>query len=297
MANTDVGIAAGGLGKTIAAAIIQFNKAAVTPSTITMAAAMSGSNVVQFPVYAKLATSAVTNEATGDEDTEVAATSITTAATNVEVLRNHINARVTDLAAHGNADALMVNAGQVLGNAVAAEFDTNVCALYDGFATSKGTDDSLRFIDIMDALASLEVNDAPRPYSAVLHPQQMYGAFGLSNELSTTAVSSSVGALAHGGAINVADQFYSAGFVTNVAGIDFFTSPQVADGDTGRKKGAIYSKTAIGAGFIDFGAGNFIQLATERNELGASTNLVANGYWAVSELVDLHGVEIHTEIS
>ena len=48
---------------------------------------------------------------------------------------------------------------------------------------------------------------------------------------------------------------------------------------------------------MDFGAGNFIELRTERNELGASTNLVANGYWAASELVDLHGVEIHTEIS
>ena len=34
MANTDVGVAAGGLGKTIAAAIVQFNKAAVTPATI-----------------------------------------------------------------------------------------------------------------------------------------------------------------------------------------------------------------------------------------------------------------------
>ena len=297
MANTDVGIAAGGLGKTIAAAIVQFNKAAVTPATISMAAAVRGSNTVQFPVYAKLAVSAVENEATGDEDTEVAATSITTAATNVEVLRNHINARVTDLAAYGNSDALMVNAGQVLGNAVAAEFDANICALYDGFATSKGSDDSLRFLDIMDAVASLETNDAARPYSAVLHPQQMYGAFGLSNELSTTAVSSSVGAFAHGGAINVADQFYSAGFVTNIAGISFYTSPQVIDGSTGRKKGAIYSKTALGAGFIDFGGGNFIQLATERNELGASTNLVANGYWAAGELVDLHGVEIHTEIS
>ena len=297
MANTDVGIAAGGLGKTIAAAIVQFNKAAVTPATLSMAAAQQGSNVVQFPVYSKLGVTAVENEATGDEDTEVAATSITTVATNVEVLRNHINARVTDLAAHGNADALMVNAGQVLGNAVAAEFDANVCALYDGFATTKGTDDSLRFIDIMDALASLETNDAPRPYSAVLHPQQMYGSFGLSNDLAITQTSSSTGAFAHGGAVSVGEQFYRAGFVTNIAGIDFFTSPQVIDGSTGRKKGAIYSKTAIGAGFIDFGAGNFIQIATERNELGASTNIVANGYWAVSELVDLHGVEIHTEIS
>ena len=297
MANTDVGIAAGGLGKTIAAAIVQFNKASVTPATISMAAAVKGSNTVQFPVYTKLATSAVTNEATGDEDTEVAATSITTAATNVEVLRNHINARVTDLAAYGNSDALMVNAGQVLGNAVAAEFDANICALFDGFATSKGTDDSLRFIDIMDAVASLETNDAPRPYSAVLHPQQVYGSFGLSNELALTATSSSVGAFAHGGAVSVGEQFYKAGFVTSIAGIDFFTSPQVIDGSTGRKKGAIYSKTALGAGYIDFGGGNFIQLETERNALGASTNLVANGYWAVSELVDLHGVEIHTEIS
>ena len=297
MANTDVGIAAGGLGKTIAAAIVQFNKAAVTPGTVSLQAAQPGSNVVQFPVYAKLGVSDVTNEATGDEDTEVAATSITTAATNVEVLRNHINARVTGLAAHGNADALLVNAGQVLGNAVAAEMDANICALFDGFATSKGTDDGLRFLDIMDAVASLETNDAPRPYSAVLHPQQMYGSFGLSNELATTATASSVGAFAHGGASFVGDQFYRAGFVTSLAGIDFYTSPQVIDGATGRKKGAIYSKTAIGVGFIDFGGGNFIEMKTERNELGASTNLVANGYWAVSELVDLHGVEIHTEIS
>ena len=297
MANTDVGVAAGGLGKTIAAAIVQFNKAAVTPTTISMVAAAQGSNVVQFPIYSKLGVSDVTNEATGDEDTEVAATSITTAATSVEVLRNHINARVTDLASYGNSDALMVNAGQVLGNAVAAEFDANICALYDGFATSKGSDDSLRFLDIMDALASLETNDAPRPYSAVLHPQQMYGSFGLSNELALTATNSSVGAFAHGGASSVGDQFYNAGFVSSIAGIDFYTSPQVIDGATGRKKGAIYSKTAVGAGYIDFGAGNFIELRTERNELGASTNLVANGYWAVSELVDLHGVEIHTEIS
>ena len=297
MANTDVGVAAGGLGKTIAAAIVQFNKAAVTPATISMAAAVKGSNSVQFPVYSKLGVSDVTNEATGDEDTEVAATSLTTAATTVEILRNHINARVTDLAVHGNEDALMINAGQVLGNAVAAEFDANICARFDDFATSKGTDDSLRFIDIMDAVASLETNDAPRPYSAVLHPQQMYGSFGLSNELALTATASSVGAFAHGGAASVGEQFYGAGFVTSLAGISFFTSPQVIDGATGRKKGAIYAKTALGCGYLDFGGGNFIQIATERNELGASTNVVANGYWASAELVDLHGVEIHTEIS
>jgi hypothetical protein len=298
MANTDVGVAAGGLGKTIAAAIVQFNKAAVTPDLISMVAAVKGSNTVQFPVYSKLAVTAVTNEATGDEDTEVSATSITTAATSVEILRNHINARVTDLAAHGNADALMVNAGQVLGNAVAAEFDANICARFDAFATSKGTStEGLRFLDIMDAVASLEANDAPRPYAAVLHPQQMYGSFGLSNELGqVAAVNGSNGAFA--GGTSAAEAFLSAGFVTSMAGVNFYTSPQVIDGaDATEKKGAVFAKTALGAGYIDFGGGNFIEMRTERNELGASTNLVANGYWNSAELVDLHGVEIHTEIS
>ena len=50
---SDVGVAAGGLGKTIAAAIVQFNKASVTPRTVSMAPAVAGSNTVQFPIYAK----------------------------------------------------------------------------------------------------------------------------------------------------------------------------------------------------------------------------------------------------
>ena len=248
-------------------------------------------------MWAKVASSSVENDSAGGEGGDSALVDLTSAATTVEVLRNSVAVGVTDLVAHGSSEAYLAQAGSVIGNAVAAEFDNHVFAKFDGFGTTKGTDDSLRFLDIMDALASLEANDAPRPYSAVLHPQQMYGSFGLSNELSTTAVSSSVGALAHGGAINVADQFYSAGFVTNVAGINFYTSPQVADGDTGRKKGAIYAKTALVAGFIDFGGGNFIEVKTDRNELGAQTQIVANGYWAVDEGVDLHGVEIHTEIS
>ena len=299
MANTDTGVAQGGLGITIAAAIVQFNKAAVTPATISMAAAAKGSHSVTFPLYTKLAVSAVTNEAADDEDTEVAATSITTTPKNIEILRNHINARVTDLAVHGNTDALMVNAGQVLGNAVAAEFDANICARYDAFATSKGTSsDGLKFLDIMDAVASLESNDAPRPFSAVLHPLQMYGTYGLSNEFGSTAVQGSNAAFHGMGGTKIADQFMNAGFVTSLAGINFYTSPQVADGsDSTEKKGGIYAKTALGCGYMDFGGGSFIEVRTERNELGASTNIVCNGYWASDELVDLHGVEIFTEIS
>ena len=83
MAVTDVGVAAGGLGKTVAAAIVQFNKAAVTPKTITMVPALAGSNTVQIPVYSKMAASAVTNSAAGAEETTGSAASITSAAVNI----------------------------------------------------------------------------------------------------------------------------------------------------------------------------------------------------------------------
>ena len=99
MAVTDVGVAQGGLGKTVAAAIVQFNKAAVTPRTITMVPAQAGSNTVAIPVYTKVAASSVTNSASGAEETTGSATSITTAAGSLEVLRNNIFAQVTDLAA------------------------------------------------------------------------------------------------------------------------------------------------------------------------------------------------------
>ena len=193
---------------------------------------------------------------------------------------------------------LLVNAGKVLGNAVAAEFDNHVCALFDGFATSKGAStEGLRWLDVMDAVASLEANDAPRPYSAVLHPQQMYGSFGLSNELGqVAAVNGSNGAFAGGS--SASEQFMGAGFVTSLAGINFYTSPQVADGsDSTEKKGAIFAATALGCGYIDFGGGNFIQLETQRQAAEAGTDIVANGYWEIAETVDLHGVEIFTEIS
>ncbi len=301
---SDVGVSAGGLGVAIAAAIVQLNKAAVTPQCITMVSAPQGTNTVKFPLYTKHdvtnANYGVKNMASGAEETDANLTSIETTAVSLEVLRNAIRAEISDLAAYGNEDALMVNAGTQLGNDIAKEFDLNVCALFDGFATSKGTSThGLKFVDIMDALASLEANDAPRPYHAVLHPQQMYGSFGLSNEFGSSTLNESNASFnGIGSTGGVGEQFLGAGFVTSLAGINIYTSTSVPDGgDATEKKGAIFSSTAIGCGYIDQGGGNFVQMAQEREEKSAKTIMVANAYYAVSELVDLHGVEIHTEIS
>ena len=293
---TDTNVATGGLGTTIAAAIVQFNKAAVAPPLVSMNAAVSGTNTVQFPVYTKLTpSSAVTEEAEGTEGTEIDATAITTTAITVEILRNHINAKVTDLAAHANGDALMLNAGRVLGNAVATKFDYDTCLLMDGFATSVGGAAVSTHLGLLfDAVANLEKNDAPRPYSAILHPLQVWGSFGLTNELSNVAVVQSNGGLSQ--SQGVGEEFRRAGFATQLGGITIYTSPQVVS-TSDQHKGGIFSQDAIGCGFLDFGGGNFIQLESERNALGAQTNIVCNAYFEIIETVDLHGVEIHTETS
>ena len=294
--DTDVGVGYSA-GITTAAAIVQFNKANVTFPLISTAYAAKGTINVTFPEWSKVAASSVTNNAAGSEGDTQNAVVLTSVANTVEVLRQNIHANVTDLIIHGTTENAIAQSGQVLGNAVATEFDLNVCALFDAFATSKGTStEGMQFLDVMDAVASLEANDAPRPYSAVLHPLQMWGSFGLSNELGAAAVNESNAAF-NGNTI-ASDQFFGTGFATSLGGVNFYTSAQVADGsDSTEKKGAIFAKTALGAGLVDTGSGSFIEIRTEREETSASTVVVANGYWAVTELVDLHGVEIFTEIS
>lgn len=296
---TDVGQMAGySAGVTVAQAILQFNKANVLFPLITVGYASKGSVNVVFPEWGKVGVGSVTSNSAHAEGDFQDAVALTNAHNTTEVLRNNITANVTDLVAHGTTENALVQVGEVLGNAIATKFDNLGMAFFDGFNTSKGVNtEGLRFLDIMDAVASLEANDAPRPYSAVLHPSQVYGTFGLSNEFGISTVNTSNGAFNGGHAMSVGDQFMGAGFVTSIAGINFFTSSQVPAGGSGEVKGGIFAKTAIGVACIDTGGGSFIQIASEREETQASTVVTANGYFAFTELVDLHGVEIHTEIA
>jgi len=294
---TDVGVAAGGLGKTIAAAIVQFQKANVLSPCVTMVPAANGTNVVQFPIYTKhdvtSGTYGVGNLASGAEETAATLTSMETTAISAEVLRNAIRAEISDLAAYGNSDALLVNTGQVLGNDIAKEFDINVCALFDSFsATSNDTTNGISFNDIWQAVALLEAADAPRPYHCVLHPKQMWGAFGLSKETNSLAGGGTFAAGTNKGN----EQFFGAGFIQELGGVRFYTSPSV-DVTSDNACGAIFSQAALGVGYIDFGGGNFVQLTSERDESTAKTIVVANGYWEEKVLVNGYGVEIKTNVA
>ncbi len=302
MAYTDTDVATGGLGLAIGGAIVQFNKVAVMPQLINMVPCPKGSVTARVPVYTKLGISNVETASAGAEgaaNQEV----ITTTPTDIEVLRNHIDILITDLAAHGNNDALMVNAGQAIGNAVALEFDAQcLTGRVDEFATEVGANTTgMSMSKLFTAVAKLEENSAPRPYACVLHPLNMWGDFGITNEMGGFGVGTghqtineTSGALSGGNAVGSA--LSSAGFVSNLGGVNMYTSPStsIADG-AGTAQGGVFAKTAIACAYIDFGGGNFVQLETQRDADLAGTELVANGYFAFGETVDLHGVTLLNE--
>ena len=123
----------------------------------------------------------------------------------------------------------------------------------------------------------------------------MWGDFGITNEMgSVAAVNESNGALSGGNAVG--STLSSAGFISNLGGVSIFTSPStsIADG-AGTSQGGVFAKTAIACAYIDFGGGNFVQLETQRDADLAGTELVANGYFAFGETVDLHGVTLLNE--
>tara|TARA_Y100001973_G_C5192142_1_gene331668 strand:+ start:107 stop:997 length:891 start_codon:yes stop_codon:yes gene_type:complete len=294
MAYTDTDVSTGALDLAIGGAIVQFNKVAVMPQTLNMVACPQGSVTARIPVYAKLGISNVETASAGAEgatNSEV----ITTAPKDIEVLRNHIDVTITDLAAYGNADALMVNAGQAIGNAVALEFDTQACALIDDFATTVGTDATgMSMSKLFAAVGNLEKNDAPRPYSCVLDPLSVWGDFGISNELGSVAVNESAGALNSAGS-GVGEALRGAGQVSVLGGVKILSSSAVPSSGAGTAQGGCFAKTAIGCAYIDFGGGGFVQIETQRDSKAASTDMTANGYFGFLETVDLHGVTILNE--
>ena len=290
--DTDVAVGASS-GVTTAAAILQLNKAAVAPALLNMQQAASGAVSVTFPTWTKLGLAA--ESSAGAEGADVAVTDLQSVATTVEILRQSITAQVTDLVAHGSNGNMLAQAGLVLGNSVAARFDKKIADLLDNFATTAGAaTTSMSWNDIMNAVGSLEKNDAPRPFAAMFHPLQVWGSQGISSELGSVATEQSKGAFSGGNAVG--NEFASAGFVASIGGVNIYTSPQVA-GSSDHHTGAIFAKTALSVGYIDQGGGSFIQVQSARNILGASTLISANGYFEAIETVDLHGVTMNTETS
>ena len=254
MAETDTGVAQGGLGKIIGDAVIAFNHTNVMLPLVTSKQAVKGAITVQFPDYTKVASSSVAEVADGVDEADV--TSITTAARSCTVSEHVIRADVTDLARMGNADDLVGNVGNILGNAVAAKLDDDLVELGKSFSqTECGAGSSLALSHIFGSMRQLRAAGAPFPYNLVLSPKQVWGGKGLislthntaldtaGSSTTDTATARSIGLLGSKG-----EEAINTGFVGNFAGFNVYWSDQIDEdvSSGGDAAGFAFSKGAVG---------------------------------------------------
>jgi len=294
MAETDTGVAQGGLGKTIGDAVIAFNHTNVMLPLVTSKQAVKGAITVQFPDYTKVASSSVAAATDGGDHTTVA--SITTAARSALVSEHVIRADVSDLARMGNADDLAGNVGAVLGNAVAAKLDADLTALGTGFSqTECGAGTSLALSHVFGSMRQLRAAGAPFPYNLVLSPKQVWGGKGLISLLHDDAVTGSnskpMSLMGNKGEEAIAN-----GWVGSIAGFNCYWSDQIEEdvGSGGDAAGFAFSKGAIGCAI---GPEGLIRMETERNASFRTTEYVATGFWGETEIHDAYGVYILTDVS
>ena len=169
MAETDTGVAQGGLGKIIGDAVRAFKHVNVMYPLVTAKQAVQGAITVQFPDYTKVASSAVAAATDGGDHTTIQ--SITTAARSATISEHVIRADVSDLARMGNAENLTENVGQILGNAVAAKLDDDCVELGKSFSqTECGAGTSLALSHAFGSMRQLRAAGAPFPYNLVEMP-------------------------------------------------------------------------------------------------------------------------------
>ena len=294
MAETDTGVAAGGLGKIIGDAVIAFNHANVMLPLVTSKQAVKGAITVGFPDYTKLATSDVGTPGDGADETTV--TSVTTAARNCTISEHVIRADVSDLAVMGNADDLTGNVGAVLGNAVAAKLDDDLVELGKTFSqTECGAGTSLALSHVFGSMRQLRAAGAPFPYNLVLSPKQVWGAKGLialTNDAAVTGSNSKPLSLLG----NKGEEAMATGMIGNIAGFDVYWSDQIDEdvSSGGDAAGFAFSKGAVG---LAIGPEGLMRLETERNASFRTTEYVVTGFWGECEIKDAFGVYILSDVS
>ena len=294
MAETDTGVAQGGLGKVIGDAVIAFNHANVMLPLVTTKQAVKGAITVGFPDYTKLATSDVGTPGDGADETTV--TSVTTAARNCTISEHVIRADVSDLAVMGNADDLTGNVGAVLGNAVAAKLDDDLVELGKTFSqTECGAGTSLALSHVFGSMRQLRAAGAPFPYNLVLSPKQVWGAKGLialTNDAAVTGSNSKPLSLLG----NKGEEALQTGMLGSIAGFNVYWSDQIDEdvSSGGDAAGFAFSKGAVGLGI---GPEGLIRIETERNASFRTTEYVAVGFWGQVEIKDAFGVYILSDVS
>ncbi len=285
MATGDSGNFAGGLLEIIESeALIKFSDANVTMPLISVKGEPKADQITFIAYNAGSNTLTSGDVAATAEGTVTPSTALDTEKKTATLDMYSVMVPIYDEAMLSNADDVASNVGALVGNALAAKVDSLVNAEYDNFSNSVGSSTAALSVDnLFSALQSLKSNSAMGAPNAVLDPRQIWGTYGVHNDLVTAAQFAGAG---------VQDEGARSGFVQKIAGIGIHSSPEFTEASNA-VKGGVFTQGALGFGY----AGELFRLESYREGSYLRDNIIGSGFWDVVEIIDAWGVEVHTQTS
>lgn len=285
MAAGDSGNFAGGLLEVIESeALIKFSEANVTVPLVTLKGEPKADQITFIAYNSGSNTLTSGDVAATAEGTVTPSTQLDTEKKTATLDMYSVMVPMYDEAQLSNADNIASNVGELIGNALASKADSLLNALFDGFSNSVGASDAALSVDnLFDALSNLKQNSAMGQPHAVLDPRQIWGTYGVHNDLVTAAQFAGAG---------VQDEGARSGFVSRIAGIDIHSSPEFTV-SSNAVKGGVFVSGALGMGY----AGDMMRVEVYREGSFLRDNIIGSGFWGVTEIIDGYGVEVHTKVS
>jgi len=285
MAAGDSGDFAGGLLEVIESeAVIKFSEANVTMPLVTVKGEPKADQITFIAYNAGSDKLTSADVAATAEGTVTPSTALDTEKKTCTLDMYSVMAPMYDEARLSNADDIAANTGALIGNALSAKADALLNALMDGFSNTAGANDAALSVDnLFSALSLLKQNSAIGQPSAVLDPRQIWGTYGVHNDLVTAAQFAGAG---------VQDEGARTGFVSQIAGINMHSSPEFTAASNA-VKGGVFVPGALGMGY----AGEMLRVEIYREGNYLRDNIIGSGFWGVTEIIDGWGVEIHTKVS
>ena len=293
MAAGDSGLFSGGLIEQIEAeAIVKFSEAGVTMPLVTLKGHDKADQVTFIAYNSGTNTLTSADVVATAENTVTPSTSLNTDKKTATLDMYSVMIPIYDEAKLSNADDIASNVGALIGNSLSAKADGLLNALFDSFSNAVGANNAALTVDnLFDALSSLKQNAAIGQPNAVLDPRQIWGTYGVHNDLVTAAQFAGSG---------VQEEGARNGFVSQIAGIGIHSSSEftVTDNDGGgggtasSVKGGVFVPGALGMGY----AGEMIRTEVYREGSYLRDNIIGSGFWGVTEIIDGWGVEVLSQV-